>query len=235
MTMKYAAVLATVIFCSTAYAEQPSSQFSASQYGYAETTQSRDLLIKDISKSNDILSESAFHLVPNWLPHTADSGTVPVYLIRNDIADMIFVPRNCFCVVVVPQMLAPWLVSNSPDTNDLAVEDSAIVAFILLHEVGHLAHHDNFGASFTPIPTDARNLNFEKTSAKDIEFGADAWAASKVRDASQPGKLGFESAMDIELAIANASWNLQRRRLVQQYCEILGSSLIKVILIRISN
>src|SRR5579863_3552670 len=137
MTPRLAAALVAMILSSAASAQQPSSNFSAAQYGYAETTKSRDLLLKAISKANDVLSGNAFRLVLNWAPHDSDKGAVPVYLIRNDIADMIFVPRNCFCVVVVPQMLAPWLASNAADPNDLAIDESAIVAFILLHEVGH--------------------------------------------------------------------------------------------------
>lgn len=211
------ASFAAGIFCSTACLGQPNVQFSAAQFGYAETTDGRSLLSEAISKSNTVLSGSPFHLVPSWLPFTNDGTAVPVYLIRNDPADMVFVPRNCFCIVVVPQTLSNWLATNSADPNDLAIADNAILAFILLHEVGHLAHHDNAGVSFSPLPTDAKNLNIELNTAKDVEFAADAWAADKVREAFQPGKAGFLSAMDIQFALTHASWNLARRRLIDDF------------------
>ncbi len=136
------AFLIAALFDSTTCFSQSSSQFSASQFGYAETTEDRQLVTESISKSNAVLSGSSFQLVASWLPHPSDGVSVPVYLIRNDPADMIFVPRNCFCVVIVPQTLSGWLATNSADPNDLAIADNAILAFMLLHEVGHLAHHD---------------------------------------------------------------------------------------------
>src|SRR5262249_32847209 len=93
----------------------------------------------------------------------------------------------------------------------------AILAFMLLHEIGHLAHGDNKGVSFAPLPTSAKDLNIERTAEKDVEFGADAWAAERVREAFQPGKQGFMSAMDIELAMTSISWNVARRRLIDNF------------------
>jgi hypothetical protein len=75
------------------------------------------------------------------------------------------------------------------------------------------------GVSFSSLPSDTKNLNIELDTAKDVEFAADAWAADKVREVFQPGKVGFLSAMDIQFALTNASWNLARRRLIDNFAK----------------
>jgi hypothetical protein len=56
--MRYLGVplAAAGLFWATVCADQPGIQFSAAQYGYAETTAGRDLVTRAISKANGILS-----------------------------------------------------------------------------------------------------------------------------------------------------------------------------------
>ncbi|MGO7968156.1 hypothetical protein ACC720_32535 [Rhizobium ruizarguesonis] len=194
--------------------------FDPAAFGYAETTQGRSLVEGAIAKVNVIVDpDDNFQLVPGWERELWDSNSVPVHLIGGSSrALMIFVPQGCRCVVITVPSLIAWLANSSnPEKADLAVDQVDALTFMMLHELGHIAHGDNVGGAFAPLPTQASDVNLVSTAEKTREFAADAWAADQIRRAFAPGYPGFSASMNVQLALSGMGWNLARRRLVDNF------------------
>ena len=154
--------------------------FDPTLFGYAETTEGRGLVAGAIGKVNNIVDATdGLQLVPGWEKASWTKDSIPVHLIRGTSSTMmIFVPRGCRCVVIgVPALLA-WLDSVSDAQKaDMNVDHADALAFMMLHELGHIVHGDNEGDAFTPLPTRVSDTNLVSTAEKTREFAADAWAA----------------------------------------------------------
>ncbi|TBY61036.1 hypothetical protein E0H46_30435 [Rhizobium leguminosarum bv. viciae] len=194
--------------------------FDPAAFGYAETTQGRALIEGAITKVNVIINpDDNLQLVPGWERESWNSNSIPVHLIGgNTSALMIFVPQGCRCVVISVPPLVAWLANSSnPETADMAVDQGDALTFMMLHEIGHIAHGDNAGEAFAPLPTSASDANLVPTAEKTREFAADAWAADQVRHAFEPGQPGFSASMKVQLALSAMGWNLARRRLIDNF------------------
>jgi hypothetical protein len=98
----------------------------------------------------------------------------------------------------------------------MRVEAVDALAFMLLHELGHIAHGDQTSA-FAPLSDRAADTNLVSTAQKCQEFAADDWAADQVRRAFTPGHPGFFASMSVQFALSAMGWNLARRRHIDNF------------------
>ena len=172
-----------------------------------------------IAWTNTIVGASyRLPLVPGWERSTWRDESVPVHLLGTGPSkgEMIFVPRGCRCVVITVPILQAWLkTASEPEKADLDVDGVEVLTFMMLHELGHIAHGEYSG--FAPLPARASDTNRISTADKTREFSADAWAANAVRRAFTPGQPGFLSSMKVELTLSALTWNLARRRLIDNF------------------
>src|SRR5262249_50186590 len=101
--------------------------------------------------------------------------------------------------------------------NDVAVEGVNILAFMMLHELGHIANGDQGANAFAPLPAHGADTNIVPTAEKTKEFAADAWAADHVKQAFTPGHPGFFASMRVQWAVTAVGWNLARRRMIDNF------------------
>jgi hypothetical protein len=132
------------------------------------------------------------------------------------------VPYDCNCVFVQPEIFEKRLSSYSNASPAmLRVDKGEALAFMLLHEVGHLAHGDP-GKYQDRAKT--HNYNFDLTDQKEIESSADRFAAESLIAASAD-KAHFATwmaSMKIEMTLANISWNLS----VIRHLDNFGASIL---------
>jgi hypothetical protein len=194
--------------------------FDPATFGYSETTAGRGLVAEAIAKVNVIVDpRDHLAIVPGWDKSKWSSDSVPVHLIGNgaSASEMIFVPRGCRCIVITVPAMQAWLADASDAAKgDMAVDAVSTLAFMLLHELGHIAHGDH-GRAFAPLPTQSSDTNLVLTTEKCREFAADAWAADHVRRAFTPGHPGFFSSINVQFALGAIGWNLARRRLIDNF------------------
>jgi hypothetical protein len=192
--------------------------FDPALFGYAETTAGRSLAGEAIGKANSIVdSREHVPLAAGWDKAAWMPESVPVHLIGAS-AEMIFVPRGCRCVVVSVPAIQAWLAGASDAAkNDMAVDGASVLTFMLLHELGHIAHGDQADSAFAPYPARAADTNLVPTAEKTREFAADAWAAEHLKEAFMPGHRGFFASMSVQMALTSVSWNLARRRLIDNF------------------
>jgi hypothetical protein len=193
--------------------------FEARRFGYSETTSGRGLVAEAITRVNLISgARDDLGIVPGWDKSVWTGASIPVHLIGNaaSASEMIFVPRGCRCIVIAVQTMQAWLASASGTQGDMRVEGVDALTFMMLHELGHIAH-GNQASAFAPLPAQASDTNQVSTAQKCREFGADAWAADQVRRAFTPGNSGFFASMNVQFALSAIGWNLARRRLIDNF------------------
>ncbi|MER9758277.1 hypothetical protein NKJ46_34010 [Mesorhizobium sp. M0166] len=200
------------------------SENSAERLGLQETTYGRQLIEDSAAKANNILGFRDTHrFVGSWqLTSPSESKTefVPVYLISPESVSAVYsimVPNNCGCVFIQPKALEAWIARYSTSVpHMLSVTPSDIVAFMLLHELGHVEHSDpgEFEAAKDP-----NSLNLDETEQKTREEQADNFALDLLTAAStdMDSLDGWLEAQSMQLALANLSWNLSAIRLLDNF------------------
>ncbi|RXH38638.1 hypothetical protein XH99_00725 [Bradyrhizobium nanningense] len=194
--------------------------------GRTETKSGRPLISQAIAIANAILAASSpYKLREGWTPADKDrpaTNELAVYLIAPTSPPFVIqVPfKSCRCVFVQEPAFRKSLSAYSGKPKQmLRIEPSHMLAFMLLHEVGHV-ENGNPGA----YDDRAADLNLTETEQKARERAADAFAARALVAASKDTKStpGFLDAMNVQLAVTNASWNLAAVRLLDHFG---GSSL----------
>ena len=98
----------------------------------------------------------------------------------------------------------------------LAVEPRDIIAFMLLHELGHIEHGD-------PGQVETANgeaaINLDKTDQKRQEEAADQFAVDQVAAAGSDtnAAIGWLGSQSIQRALTNVSWNTTVLRLLNHF------------------
>lgn len=189
--------------------------------GYTETKIGRPLITQAIGIANAILAaSSAYRLKAGWTPADKDkpaTNDLAVYLIAPTSPPFVIqVPfKSCRCVFVQESAFRKSLSAYSGKPKQmLRIEPSHMLAFMLLHEIGHV-DNGNPGA----YDDASADLNLTETEQKERERAADALAARALVAASKDTKStsGFLDAMNVQLAVTNASWNLAAVRLLDHF------------------
>jgi hypothetical protein len=97
-----------------------------------------------------------------------------------------------------------------------AVDPANVLAFMLLHEVGHIIHGDP--GQFEDAETTAAS-NTVQTEQKERESKADRFAIEQVAAAADDRNSvdGWLAAMRMELALSDLSWNMAALRFLDHF------------------
>lgn len=189
--------------------------------GHTETKNGRPLITQAIRIANAILAaSSSYKLREGWMPADKDkpaTNELAVYLIAPTSPPFVIqVPfKSCRCVFVQEPAFRKSLSAYSGKPRQmLRIEPAHMLAFMLLHEVGHV-DNGNPGA----YDDGSADLNMTETELKERERAADAFAARALVAAPKDTKStsGFLGAINVQLAVTNASWNLAAVRLLDHF------------------
>lgn len=151
-----------------------------------------------------------------------DSEKIPVYHVPAKRSTIVAeVPWNCRCIVVRGSLFDQNMAKFSEDGALSADDPKQMLTFVILHELGHIAE-EHYG-SFLPGTTDARP-NKDAALSKTQEFEADAFVASVLKKAFEPGTTGdyetndetgatvsrsvFLATSDVFLFLNGLSWDV---------------------------
>jgi hypothetical protein len=222
-------LLAGAISLGESYAAMDSSIDPVRTMGFKPTSLHRSLVESSVSLTNDILGHrSRFRIAGNWQSAPANVGPsdiIMLYLVsaspKGDDFN-IMVPFDCSCIFVQPKIFEDRLSTYSNASPQmLKVDENYALAFMLLHEVGHIEHGD---PGKYEDRHKRRDYNFDQTDQKKAESLADKFAADLLVEAADD-KMDFKgwiASMNAELAITNMSWNLSVIRHVNNF----GASLL---------
>jgi hypothetical protein len=190
---------------------------------YAGTAVGQLLVEQAATVANNVLgSRSRFRLVGSWQPapaHISQDNLIRIYLVAPKEGDnfSIMVPFDCNCVFLQPRIFQASLSAYSDASKEmLKVDEQYAMAFMLLHEIGHVEHGDF--ARYQDIKG-KHDYNLDESAQKRIESSADEFAAQTLTAAAndKANFNGWMAAMNVELALTNMSWNLSVIRLLDNF------------------
>lgn len=178
-----------------------------SKVGLTETALGHPLIEQASAYANSWLDPALnTRFAPSWAapdPHS-QSDSVKIYAISEFHAPanyMVAVPVGCRCVFIEPRVYESWLKDHTPSSGaTLEVDPQRLLGFMLLHEAGHIVHHDpgDFGEGVQGT------LNLDPTEQKDREQKADAFAVEQLE-----GAIGRRKQLEPWLAALNTTKDLE--------------------------
>jgi hypothetical protein len=190
------------------------------RYGLTEAKLYRPPVARGIQLANSLIQDDVgIKLAPGWEPAT-EEGAISVFLVREynlSQQDMIFVPERERFIVANERQLVRFL--DRMRVNDS--NHSAIVALMLLHEVGHIIrgewgsyeHNGDFEV------TDLLGDDDPRRFSKNPELAADMFAATQVRKAVQDTKnvSRFVAGITVGSSITVHQFSIFGERLVDNF------------------
>ncbi|MBY5416419.1 hypothetical protein [Rhizobium leguminosarum] len=224
MRISLATVLLPVAVLGCSQQDHPAKSL-VEQFGYVETVQGRELVEQAARKASSVLgSRKPLVLAGAWQDGAASAAAnrITISLIAPEQVPkrlFVFVPSSgCACIFIQPQALTAWLdryVTALPDQM-LSIDYADALAFMLLHEVGHVEHGDaGLFEAVTVAPA-----HFDNSDETKKEEEADRFAVDAIVAAAEPtGKdvSGFLAATSIQMALSKLSWNLSAIRLLDNF------------------
>ena len=185
----------------------------------SETTAGRDVPEAAAAKASAILSASGYSITGSWRPEAGGrKKTIRIYLIaESDPLFMVMVPYACDCILCSQMSSRNGSIATPKRSETMkAIDGTAALAFMLLHEVGHVAHGD---PGHLKESEGGHASNLDETKQKAREAAADRFAADALNEAFKPGAdvKGFSGAFDVALALTNLSWNLSAIRHIAEF------------------
>ncbi len=196
--------------------------------GLFEAVVGQDLVEAAIKYANIFaVGHSELTLRASWDPqHDQQEGQeAVVYLVKGEgrlAGNAVGVPRDCRCVFVQMTALEEWISTNSTGSGRLELDAPYLLAFMLIHELGHL-HHGHHAVDY--MEGKLLQLNIEPSVAKQHEKLADEFAATIIREAINGSQAISSSSLEATLLsteLTKLSWNLQARRSL----DFFGSDLL---------
>lgn len=193
------------------------------QYGFELTDYEIALAKISISNTNNILKASSDKRIALVGSGKVNSGDIKLYWLgpqklSQTKNDMIFVLKECNCIVVQPKVFIKWLnyyrtIDNKLDLDLISPEE--ILSFFLLHEIGHIKNNDPGRA----VENSKNNYNIDSTDDKEKEEKADEYAANAIKKAisvKDDYDISF-SALNISMELAKFSFNLTGKRVIDSF------------------
>lgn len=185
--------------------------------GLTGTALGRSLIEKAADLANSWMEpNSGSRFAPAWkAPDPKESkNIVRIYAISDlhaPAAYMVAVPTHCRCVFVQPRAYENWFQNHlSHDSQTLEVSEERLLAFMLLHEAGHITHGDpgEFDGSETGV------LNTGTTVEKQREQNADSFAVEQLKRAMDRRKdvTTWLNAQYASADLANLAFEMQQVR-----------------------
>ena len=187
--------------------------------GFTRAKEGREVTEKAIADVNILLNGQTVRFEPAWEKHSGPGNdSVPVYLVAAPKDARVLpaaVPRGCTCVFVNPVALDQWIATESTGPGRLALNAGYLLAFMLLHEAGHLSAK-TAGAAFAN--GEWSELNVEPSLVTASEESADGFAADILRTVVEhKGSSAALKATSVMLELGNLSWNLQAKRQLDNF------------------
>jgi len=126
------------------------------------------------------------------------------------------VPVGCSCVFVNPGTLSAWIAKQSRGPGRLDLDVPRLLAFMFLHEVGHIAKKST-GMEFEN--GELSELNVDPSIAKLNEQEADEFASKiviKAKEQKPPSSTSLEANW-ISTALVTLSWNMQAHQSLDEF------------------
>jgi hypothetical protein len=113
--------------------------------GLIETALGRPIADQAINSANAVIdARTEAKLRGSW--RNAQENDIIVYLIASTAVPSVYgviIPNACRCVFVQPTAFNHWMTDHTEALPQMkAVEPQTVLAFMLLHEVGHIVHGD---------------------------------------------------------------------------------------------
>jgi len=128
--------------------------------------------------------------------------------------------HQCNCVIAQVGRMSAWL-SQQTGTGQglLSVDNQSLMTYMLLHEMGHIAHGDEVESETPSTNTgQAMKFNLDPTLQKEHEIAADQYAANAINAAiKDKGSNRGIAAAQIAVTLAQLSWNLAEHRLLDNF------------------
>jgi len=182
--------------------------------------------MRAIGNVNVVLSalpDTTVRLRPGWQndEDRVTDSTIPVYAVSDEGLgrfEVAFVVEGCAAVIIQGPAFDAWL-GAIQDSDSLTADRDATLAFLLLHETGHLTNHDCEGAGAL-----GGGMVYTKDASgtKRREIDADSFAARALRASSQQWRDGLNAALSIEMAVSTLSFLVSGNRITTH----LGASLL---------
>lgn len=200
----------------------PHSPPSIESFGLVESTADRPTLQSAIQTTNLVLGSSALvRLRPGW-KDPRERQSIPVFAVaphglskREAMASY----QPCNCVVAQIGWVDEWLKEQIGSGSGLLTTDLRdVLAYMLLHEAGHIAHGDmNRSNAFDNTFSEGK-FNLDPTAQKDRENAADDFAANAIASGiKEKGTDRGLAAARVSIVLAQLSWNLAEHRLLDNF------------------
>lgn len=201
------------------------------QFNYIETVVGRSLFEEAAASVDAILGPGrSLDVAGSWQPNNRSDGKrrISIYLLApgQPIGSLfMFVPNDCGCIFAQPEAIAAWIAAHSTAKEAMIeMERRDAVAFMLLHELGHIVNGHLGQLEENTKPDAILDANIKEHKAREIE--ADSFAAIAIRDAKNKTVAfdGWIRAISIERTLINLSWNLSSIRFIDCFgCSTLNS------------
>jgi hypothetical protein len=192
-------------------------------YGLVESPVDHPRLPTSINMAETILGTGAsVKLVAGWKP--AQNSDIRVFAVAPEgfsDRELMSSYAECRCVDAKVGGVVPWLEKSMGNGNTLLDVDVAnLVAYMLLHETGHIVHGDSLDnrKDSSGISSKRSSLNLEPTAEKDREIAADRFAADAIRTATtEKGTDRAIAASKVALTLSEFSFNFVEHRLLDNF------------------
>jgi hypothetical protein len=208
---------------------QPKQDDPVLSRGLVHSTRERATVLEAIASANKVLAAKGYTLFLAEVAAPAADLRLPVYLVRamdRTKATPAAVPKGCRCIFVEADALAAWIKAHSEGSGRMALNTANVLAYMLIHEVGHVVNGNDAGAYDQGAWS---QLNLEPSFAKANEEGADDFAAGLIRDLSnaQGGSAGALAASWISMELSKLSWNMQAYRTLDEFgASVMGKPVV---------
>ncbi len=193
------------------------------EFGFVEAPVDHPALLTSIRIARLVLSPSVpITVVAGWNA-LADTSEVRVFAAAPDGlagSEVMSSDGGCRCVITQVGAMTSWLqrqTGRGEERLDVDIRD--LLAYMLLHEVGHIVHGDS-PARVEPsaTPNHKPGFNLDVTAQKDREVAADRYAAEAISAAiADRGTDRGIAAAKIALTLSQMSWNLAGHRVLDNF------------------
>jgi hypothetical protein len=186
MTFRFALATLLVVVASGCQTKSPTvSAKGIEEFGLIEAPIDHPAVLSSIRVAHLVLgSSTSVNVVAGWNA-SADASSMRVFAATADGLAENEIMRSdeaCRCVIAQVGAMARWLkfhVGQGEELLDVDIHD--LLAYMLLHEVGHIVHGDlPERAESGTSPNHKSGFNLEATAEKGREVAADRYAAGVI-------------------------------------------------------
>jgi hypothetical protein len=192
-------------------------------YGLAESPVDHPAVQEAVKTANLVLGADPAKFAPGWNSDVATKAIRVFAATTKGLgkSEVMTSFRQCRCVVVQVGRVQDWLKQETGSSSALlSIDMKNLLAYMLLHEMGHITHGDVAGAedAVQSTATSISKFNLESTAQKAREVEADRFAAHTIADGErEKGSDRGVAATELATTLAELSWNLGVHRSLDSF------------------